>query len=271
MNPGWSCFQCEAPNPLTARHCSSCGAQRPPMPLADDEVPETPPRPETPPSDMLIGLMRLVRQAATGEMAPADFAARMQAAGAGLDEVFAGMAAELYEIPQGDEGYVDGLEAALHDVGSLFRLALAELAAFGPAGDPGRLRVGMWVAEKAEEQYQALLASVQADAAGHALGGHRDEVRRLAAAVAEGALSLEDYRARLAETGEAVAGWLQSGGEAARAGLAAALEFDGLRAEPLERSAALLEQASRDLGRVILAFHAPEATREAARKILAES
>lgn len=275
MNPAWTCFQCEAPNPMAARHCSACGARRPPVvqPLAEaDEAPaEVVPPAEPAASDMLSGLARLVAQAGSGQMAPAAFAERMRVAAGGLDEVFGGMAAELFALPEADEGYLTALESGLEDAASLFRIALAELEGFGESADPARLRIGMLVAEKAEEHYQGLVAGVRADAAGHGLRGQADRVRRLAAEVLDGTLTVEGYRVCLADLEEAIRGWLRDGAARAEAGLAAAREFDGTRVEPLNRAAAELEEATQALGQVILALHDPEATRQAARRILVEA
>lgn len=274
MISGWTCFQCEAPNPATARHCSACGAQRPPVmqPLAEADEAPTPVTSTTEPgvgrTDMLSGLSRLVARAASGELSPEAFAERMRSAASGLDQVFHGLAAELYELPGTEEEYARAIETGLEDASALFRMALAELEEFGHGADPARLRVGMLVAEKAEEHYQGLLAGVRADATGQPFSGESDRVRRLAGAVLEGALSLEDYRVRLGEVEHAIRGWLHHGSERLEAGLAIAREFDGLRTEPLNQAAEHLEQAAQDLGKVILAIYDPEVTREAARQIL---
>lgn len=257
---------------MAARHCSTCGALRPPVAqsLEDAEEPTAPEAP-TESSDMLTGLARLVRHAAAGELSPADFAERMRGAAARLDEVFGGMAEELFALPDADEGYLQALETGLEDAAALFRIALAELEAFGEAADPARLRLGMRIAEKAEEGYQAMLAGVQADAAGHGFRGEPDQFRRMAGAVLDGELPLEGYRTRLQEMEELVGRAVQAAGERLKAGFAAAREFDGRRTEPVSRAAEHLEAAAQDLSHVILALHDPEATRQAARRILDEA
>lgn len=257
---------------MAARHCSTCGALRPPVAqsLEDAEEPTAPPAaPES--SDMLTGLARLVRHAAAGELTPAEFADRMRVAASRLDEVFGGMAEELFALPDADEAYLQALETGLEDAASLFRIALAELEAFGEAADPARLRLGMRIAEKAEEGYQGMLAGVQADAAGHALRGEPDQFRRMAGEVLEGALPLEGYRLRVQEMQELVERAVGSATERLKEGFAAAREFDGVRTDPVERAAARMESAVQDLSHVILALHDPEAIRQAARRILDEA
>lgn len=260
---------------MAARHCSTCGALRPPVAqsLEEPEETEVPTARQDPPasSDMLTGLARLVRHASAGELSPADFAERMRVAAARLDEVFGGMAAELFALPDADEGYLQALETGLEDAAALFRIALAELEGFGEEADPARLRLGMRIAEKAEEGYQAMLAGVQADAAGHTLRGEPDQFRRMAGEVLEGALSLEGYRLRLQEMQELVDRAVGSATERLKEGFAAAREFDGLRTEPVERAAGRMESAVQDLSHVILALHDPEAIREAAQRILDEA
>lgn len=278
MSSIWTCFQCQAANAMASRHCSSCGATRPPViqPPAglDGSYAEAlvstlassssgPPR-----SDMLAGLERLVQQADSGVLTPEGFGEKMRTASHALDEVFASMEAELFEVPEADEDYTRAVETGLETSKALFKLALAELEAFAARPDSGRLRVGMLVAEKAEEHYQGLLDSVRVDAVGHRFTGEPDLVRRLAGAVMEGVLPVEEYRERMARLQEAVEGWLAEGARLLQAGFAAAREYDGVRQEGVAQAGQDLESASRELGRVILAIHDPESTREAARHIL---
>jgi len=276
----WICFQCQAVNPLATRQCSSCGAAAPPVVPAssglDDSFAEalastlastasTSPR-----SDMLAGLESLVGQVDSGEIAPGAFAEKMHTASQALDEVFAAMAAEIFEVPEADEAYVQAVETGLETSRALFKLALVELESYAAHPDPGHLRVGMLVAEKAEEHYQGLLQSVQREAVGHRFSGSPDLVRRLAGAVLEGVLPLEDYRDRLGQLQEALEVWLAEGTRLLRSGLAAAREFDGLAEDGVAGAGQDLEAASRELGRFILAIHDPESTRESARHILHE-
>ncbi|MGI5844096.1 MAG: zinc finger Ran-binding domain-containing protein [Candidatus Xenobium sp.] len=283
MNSTWICSQCQTANPLADHRCSSCGAEAPPaVPTPgglDDSFAEvlastlastasSPPR-----SDMLAGLESLVGQVDSGDMSPEAFAEKMRTASQALDEVFAAMAAEIFEVAEADEAdeaYVQAIETGMETSRALFKMALAELESYAEHPDPGHLRVGMLVAEKAEEHYQGLLESVQMEAVGHRFSGSPDLVRRLAGAVLEGVLSLEDYQEQLGQLQEALEAWLAEGTRLLRSGLAKARDFDGRADEGVARAGQELESASRELGRVILAIHDPESTREAARQILHE-
>ncbi len=280
MNSTWVCFQCQAVNPLSSRQCSSCGAASPPVVPApstlDDSFAESlastlaSTSPSPPRSDMLAGLERLVGEVDSGGIPPEEFGEKMRTAAHALDEVFAAMAAEIFEVPEADEAYVQAVETGLETSRDLFKLALAELETYAGHPDPSHLRVGMLVAEKAEEHYQSLLESVQREAVGHGFSGSPDLVRRLAGAVLEGVLPLEEYQERLGQLQQALEFWLAEGTRRLRAGLAAAAAFDGRTEEQVARAGQELEAASRELGRVILALHDPESTREAARHILHE-
>jgi len=218
VSPSWNCFQCQAANAAVSRHCSSCGAVRPPVaqapPGLDDTFAEAlastlaSTSSGTPRSDMLAGLEALVRQVDSGALSPEAFGQKMHQASVGLDEVFASMEAELLEVPEADPEYTQAVETGLEVSRGLFRLALAELESFATHSDPNHLRVGLLVAEKAEEHYQGLLDTVREDAVGHRFGGEADLVRRLAGAVLEGVLPVHDYQERLGQLQGAVEGWL---------------------------------------------------------------
>ncbi len=278
MSSTWNCFQCQAANAASSRHCSSCGAARPPVIQASAGLDEAfaealastlaSTSSGTPRSDMLAGLERLVQQVDCGELAPEAFSQKMHEVSNRLDEVFASMEAELLEVPEADPEYTHAIETGLEASRGLFKLALAELEAFAAHSDDSHLRVGMLVAEKAEEHYQGLLDRVREDAVGHRFGGEADLARRLAGAVLEGVLPVQDYRDQMARLQAAVEAWLAEGTRLMQAGFTLALEFDGVNQETAARAGQALESASRELGRVILAIHDPESTREAARHLL---
>ncbi|NMA27684.1 MAG: hypothetical protein GX934_07975 [Burkholderiales bacterium] len=277
MPPTWICFQCSTANPVSARQCLACGAQRPsvldPAAVLDESFAEglvgvlgaSESRPH---SETLAGLERLVEQALAGTLPAKEFARRMRQASRGLEQVFATLAAELSRVPEATPAYTREVENALKVARGLFRTALSELESFGDRADRIRMQVGMLVAQRAEEYYQGLLEGLQADAAGHPFEGESDLLRRLAGAVIEGELSLEDYRARVEQLQQAVRGWLTSAERNLETAFVASLAFDGARPETMVQAGRDLEAATQDLGRVILALHDPESTRAAARQIL---
>lgn len=75
--------------------------------------------------------------------------------------------------------------------------------------------------------YQGLLESPQADAVGHPFGGESDLLRRLAGAVIEGEMPLEECRARTEQLQQAVRGWLASATSGLETAFAASLAFAG--------------------------------------------
>lgn len=278
MSPTWNCFRCQTANASASRHCSSCGAVRPPVAQAPPGLDEAfaealastlaSTSSGTPRSDMLAGLEALVQQVDSGAMSPEAFGQKMHQASVGLDEVFTSMEAELLEVPEADLEYTQAVETGLEVSRGLFRLALAELESFSRDCDHGHLRVGLLVAEKAEEHYQGLLDTVREDAVGHRFGGEADLVRRLAGAVLEGVLPVHDYQERLGQLQGAVEGWLAEATRLLETGFRKAREFDGVNPEVAALAGQDLESACRELGRVILALHDPESTREAARQVL---
>jgi len=221
-----------------------------------------------PRSETLAGLERLVEQALLGTLTAKEFARRMRQASRGLEQVFATLASELGRVPEATLAYTQEVENALRVARGLFRAALSELEAFGDRADRIRLQVGMLVAQSAEERYQALLESLQADAVGHPFAGESDLLRRLAGAVIEGAMPLEEYRVRMEQLRQAVRAWLASATNSIETAFAASLAFDGARPETMVQAGRDLEAASRELGRVILVLHDPESTRAAVKQIL---
>jgi len=275
--PSWTCFRCSTANPVSARQCLSCGAQRPsvldPAAVLDESFAEglvgvlgsSAGRPH---SETLAGLERLVEQALSGTLPAKEFARRMRQASRGLEKVFAALAAELGRVPEATPAYTREVGNALKVARGLFRAALSELEAFGERADRTRLQVGMLVAQRAEEHYQSLLEGLQEDAAGHPFEGESDLLRRLAGAVMEGEIPLEAYRARVEQLQQAVRAWLTRAASSLETAFVASLAFDGARPETMVQAGRDLEAATRDLGRVILALHDPESTRAAAQQIL---
>ncbi len=277
MTQVWTCFQCGTTSPVSARRCLACGAQRPsvldPAAVLDESFAEGLVRAlesssKTPRSETLAGLEALVEKAISGVLPPKEFARRMRQAARGLEQVFATVAADLARVPEASPTYAREVETGLRIARGLFRLALSELEAFGERADRIRLQVGMLVAQRAEEHYQGLLRALQADAAGHPFGSESDVPRRLAGAVMEGELTLEEYRTRMEQLHLAIRGWLDGASRSLETAFAACLAFDGASPETMIQAGRDLEEASRDLGRVILILHDPEKTRAAARQIL---
>lgn len=277
MSFSWNCFQCQSPNFMSAKHCSVCGAQRPPVAEALETM-EAGPAVENlvnavtddtqPQSDMLAGLAALVKSAADGDIKVGIFIQQLRSIRKNLDKAFGDIYRSLDQVSEAeDTEYVQAVQAGLQDSAALFRLALTYLERFGERQDLAKLRVGMMVAEKAEECYNAVMGGLQEDAAGGNLAGHQDIIRSLANQVVSGALSLEDYVSRLEEVDTAVHIWLKSGTERLEAGLAAAKLFDGKKVGNLGKAGELLDLASQDLGHVILAIHNSQAVEAAVDKL----
>lgn len=278
MATDWTCFTCHSPNDLTSKYCSVCGAQRPPVAdsletiEARDSLTESvpaPPEKVEAETDMLAGLASLIRAAANGKITPADFARRMSTASGNIDKAYAELTEQINQLDtSGDnEEYAQSITTALDDSHYLFSLAFRELEGFGRRKDMTRLRIGMLLAEKAEDCFQAVLRGIQHDAEGHNLQGHTDVIRTLAFQVLEGSITLEQYREAIGVVDEGVHTWLRSGTEKIEAGLATAKLFDGSQFSAIDKVGQMMEEATDDLANVILAVHTPEAINEAVENI----
>ena len=271
MGQGWTCFVCGRVNEVTERYCR-CGAARPRM--ANDFAAWTGDNNQESAvvssaqesqemvvqTSMLTGLADLVRQAASGSLSPSAFAEKMRTAAKQLDSVFLSIARDLDNTPsdEDDQEYVEAVKTALKDAAALFQIALAQLQRFGSSQNVRDLRVGMMIAERAEEAYQATEEELNRDARGYNLSGATDIVRRLAGEVVVGNLTLDEYRQTLDQVEKASGLWLQRGEAKLKSAFAAARAFSGRGVGLSQEAGTLLEEAAQALANVILAVHTQE-------------
>lgn len=275
---GWVCFKCHAPNEMSSRYCQVCNAVRPPGAEAlNDEGEDLPmdglglgPEYLQTQSSMLAGLAASIRDVASGRISAREFRGRMSAAGEGVDEIFGAIGYELSNGEGGNSDYSLVVQNALEDARLLFRLALSQLEAYRGRRDNATLRMGMILAEKAEECYQSVRRGVDADASGHNLRGRADVVRRLAARLMEGSMSREEYREEIEAVEKAVQSWLDDGMEQLNAGLAAAKVFDGSQYSAIQKVGEMLEDATDSFAQVILAIHTADSVLSVANEIKGE-
>lgn len=276
MSSGWSCFICGTPNDLASRSCTKCGAARPAvadsLAGAEPEIKATQAaQPVEVPGSMLTGLAALIRQAAEGTLTPAAFSEKIADISTKISPIFDDMAQQITSQAQGDNGdYADAVKQTLDDSCSLFKIALAELYKFGKDASLARLRYGMLIAEKAEDTYLQLLRAMQQDAEGSSLQGQADVVRTLAYGVVSGEITLDEYKTAITKVDKAVNHWLEEGSATLKAGLQAALAFDGRGAGSLDMAGQMLNKASEQLAHVILAVHTREAGEQAADQFVAQ-
>ena len=273
MSGGWSCFICGRENELGERFCP-CGAARPriydfaaPASAERSSSSSSAPAPQAvTESPMLSGLAMWVNQAACGQLSPSQFADKVQKAQSQLEGLFSNMLRELSQVDaHGEKAYLRSITTSLEDAATLFRIALSYLAKFGQSKKTAHLRVGMMLAERAEEAYVGVEETLAQDAQGYSLRHQGDVVGRLAQEVLAGRMTLEEYRSQLDEVDKAAHFWLREGQKSMESGLAAARAFTGRGAGLSEEAARRLAQAAQQLGQVILALYSREEVERVAK------
>lgn len=270
----WTCLRCSTCNPGAQRFCAKCNARVSPLHenIADDPGPaESWSTHMTTPGvgEMTAGLDRLVGDFHQGILSAGQLVTRLRTAAANVPAVFAEIHQGVQAVPTDEATCKDFVHTRLDDAERLLLMGLDEMASFEAREDSWRLRVGRLIVGKAEEEYIRLVRELQETATGYPFRGQPNVVAHLAGEVTAGTMTLETFRLRLAELGQATEGRLEEIRRLVHESITEATTFDGTSREGLDRAVEMLARPVDLLGEAMLNLYDPTEVERAASHALA--